>query len=323
MPLRILKDCLYDFIRVTPLCQQFLDQPEVQRLRDILQLGVVRYVYKDATHSRLAHSTGVMYLAGRVVDVVREHGAAVDDREKELVELAGLLHDVGHVALSHMMDRGGEPHEARSCALVRRMNDRLRLLTDAEVELVGCMIRGEVPDGHPRPFLFQIVSNELCGIDVDRMDYLFRDSRACGQPAFQCGYIVMHARVEPATRTLAFSHKASAEIERMFRARNDMIRIVYRHRAVVAVERLVLALTDEVGFGLDRPPHGGDSAEPFAWVQMTDPELICAIKRSPRYHLLETRQWERCEDASAEVSSKVIEGQELERQLAAVPLVHD
>ncbi len=308
---RVLKDCIYDnFIKVSPLCAQFLDQPEVQRMRHILQLGVVPLVFKDATHSRFAHSVGVMHLAGRMVDVLREHGADVSDREKEMVELAALMHDTGHVAFSHMMDSADYPHETRSVEAVRSINRRIDALAPCEVDAVALMILGTVPPSHPRPFLFQIVANQVCGIDVDRLDYLLRDARATGQPAFQAGYLINHARVDPATQTLAFSRKAVHEIERMFRARNDMFRIVYRHRAVVAAERLALEIIAETGLKINED-----------WLNLTDPELIVAMKRVPAYSRLISRQWERCEDASGELKHRVIEGRELELALAAVPLV--
>ena len=115
---RIIKDSIYGFIHLSELCKIFIDTPEFQRLRRIKQLGLAHYVYPSAVHTRFEHSLGVMHLAGVVADKLNENvnptprsGAPVDrlslrvtPREKELLQIAGLLHDVGHVALSHLMD---------------------------------------------------------------------------------------------------------------------------------------------------------------------------------------------------------------------------
>ena len=126
----IVKDCVHRFIHMSPLCRAFADTPEFQRLREIRQLGPVYLVYPGAVHTRLEHSFGVMHLAGEVVDVLRASGVQVSAREKDLVQLAGLLHDVGHVAYSHMLDHmlraaGHAGHEERSVELVDRINARL------------------------------------------------------------------------------------------------------------------------------------------------------------------------------------------------------
>ena len=92
----IIKDCIYRFIQVPDLCKSFIDTVEFQRLRHIKQLGLVQFTYPSAAHSRFEHSLGVMHLAGV--------GADISQREKELLQLAGLLHDVGHMAFSHLFD---------------------------------------------------------------------------------------------------------------------------------------------------------------------------------------------------------------------------
>src|SRR3989344_291322 len=99
--LTIIKDAIYGFIHVNQLCKVFLDTPEFERLRRIKQLGLAHFVYPSATHTRFEHCLGVMHLAGKVADKLSEY---VTEREKELLQLAGLLHDVGHVAFSHLVD---------------------------------------------------------------------------------------------------------------------------------------------------------------------------------------------------------------------------
>src|SRR3989344_7627502 len=154
----IIKDCIYRFITVPELCEKFINTVEFQRLRHIKQLGLSFYVCPGAVHTRFEHCVGVMHLAGKVVDKLRiaEKSAVISEREKELVQLAGVLHDVGHVAFSHLFDYilkeekeekdkiipELSTHEMRSVLILNRINSRLKLLSPKEEESVGKMILG-------------------------------------------------------------------------------------------------------------------------------------------------------------------------------------
>lgn len=290
----VVKDCVYRFIRLSPLCRAFADTPEFQRLREIKQLGPVYLVYPGAVHTRLEHSLGVMHLAGEVVDVLRRTGAAVSDRERDLVQLAGLLHDVGHVAYSHMLDHmlreAGHPgHEERSVELVARINARLiargadDLLTPDEVATVQRMIVGDTDGAGDRAFLYEIVANRVCGVDVDRFDYLQRDAIHTGvSSGFQPDYVIQCLRV--CDGRLCVLRKALPEVRGMFDARARMFQLVYRHHTVVRIERTIREAVIP-----DLPSFMRWAQD--SWLALDDVELLSRLRRNPGYELIYARRW--------------------------------
>lgn len=238
----IIKDAIYGFIHVSELCRAFMDTPEFERLRRIKQLGLAYFVYPSAVHTRFEHCLGVMHLAGQVADRLKRY---VSPREKELLQLAGMLHDVGHVAFSHLMDYILEEkelnatianHEDRSVFILKTVNARLKLLTSREVEMISKMIKGDTT-GESKPFLFEIVNNKAFGVDVDRLDYLQRDMYHTGSPCFQADYILECINVKD--NCLAMYHKACPEIEMMYESRKRLLLLICRHKTVMKVEKLM------------------------------------------------------------------------------------
>lgn len=241
----IVKDCIYRYITIPQLCQQFVDTPEFQRLRRIKQLGIAHYVYPSAVHTRFEHSLGVMHLAGQAVDnIVRNAEITISTRQKELIMLAGLLHDVGHMAYSHMFDKvAGEvqglanEHEHRAIAFLEAMNKRKgNILTTEEEMCVGCMIIGTIPDNEPK-WMYQIINNKLCDVDVDKMDYLQRDAYHTGIPGFQPDYIIRQMTTDD-NGNLAFKHKAYTDVESIFVTRKRMFANVYYHKTTTKVDAI-------------------------------------------------------------------------------------
>lgn len=180
-----IRDPVHGFIRADRLEAALVDSRPMQRLRSIQQLGVMSLVFPGAVHSRFSHALGAMALAGQVFDALAarapaELAARLGPRERRLVRAAALLHDLGHAPYSHSAEElfeGGIDHEQMTRLLLgspevgeifARHGDGL-----AAAE-VAALLAGE-PAGPP--ILYQIVSGEL---DVDKMDYLLRDSLFCG-----------------------------------------------------------------------------------------------------------------------------------------------
>lgn len=268
------KDAIYRFIDIPPVCKGFIDTVEFQRLREIKQLGLAHYVYPSAVHTRFEHSLGVMHLSGEVIEHLRQF-ENITDREKELVQLASLLHDVGHVAFSHLFDhiledeKQGETHEHRSCLVLERINDRKKLLTEKEVHIIRDMILGQYQN-HDKPFLFQIVCNKVFGIDTDRLDYLQRDSYHTGMPSFQGDYLIRCLRINPRSKQLYLLRKAKFELLEMFNVRKRLLTLICRHDVVWKVETIIKRFI--LNFIL--PKYWKKDAD---WLILTDSFVMCKM----------------------------------------------
>lgn len=270
MSAKIIKDCIYGHIPIPEICEKFINVPEFQRLRRVKQLGLAHYSYPSAVHTRFEHSIGVMHLAGKVIDVISKTHP-VDTHTKELVQLAGLYHDIGHFAFSHLFDTflgstspsttpstsststpeerhsifSLQEHEDRSVYFLRKVNDRLRVLSEDDVLFISACIHGTPLVGYP-PFLFEIVSDKVCGLDVDRQDYINRDANRCGIPSFQSDYIIFNTVVTPDLH-LAYRSKCKQDIQDFFDARKRMYANVYFHHTVRKVDKMVLCMMRRLG----------------------------------------------------------------------------
>lgn len=255
---KIVKDCIYGHIAIPKLCLSFIDVPEFQRLRRVKQLGMVLYAYPSATHTRFEHSLGVMHLAGKVIDQLRLY-VDISDRIKHLVQLAGLYHDIGHFAYSHLFDYfldktdtseldnifSLKHHEDRSIYFLKQVNNRLLLLTDIEIEFISACIQGTSIDNYP-PYLFEIISDSLCGIDVDRQDYINRDANRCDFPAFQSNFIILNIIVTPDLH-IGFKEKTKRDIQDYFDARKRMYENVYFHHTSKKIDKLYYCMMKRLG----------------------------------------------------------------------------
>ena len=185
-PVASFRDPIHGFIHADPLEKALIDSRPVQRLRSIRQLGFAYLVFPGAEHSRFGHVLGAMELAGRVYDAVSRRSEGILDPDsrsltRRLVRAAALLHDIGHAPFSHSAEElfeDGIDHEQMTARLLglpeiekifERWGDDLE--PPAVVELLTS------PQGSTQRLLSQVVSGEL---DVDKMDYLLRDSLFCG-----------------------------------------------------------------------------------------------------------------------------------------------
>jgi len=254
-----LKDCF----------KAVVDTRTFQRLRRITQLGLASYVFPGATHTRFSHSLGVAYLAYAVLTHLRERADTCQERAEidhvfKQVMMAALLHDVGHGPFSHSFEQvlKGYPcaplHEEWTETFVSRQDSEIhQRLQDHDIDIasLSSVFTKSSERGLARPYR-QIVSSQL---DVDRMDYLVRDSHFAGVAVgrFDIHYLI-HSLVvvshgENGTKTLGITPKGVKAYEAFLLARQLMNRTVYFHHNVKVLEfmmehflRLVIAHMDEI-----------------------------------------------------------------------------
>ena len=166
---KIINDPVFGFLSVpNELIYDVLQHPYVQRLNRIRQLGLSFFVYPGAQHSRFSHSIGAMHLMQEAINSLRLKGVEITDEEATAAMIAILLHDIGHGPFSHVLEHtlvDGVTHEEISLLMMERINMDLGGSLDKAIAI----FRNE----YPKHFLHQLISSQL---DVDRMDYLCRDS---------------------------------------------------------------------------------------------------------------------------------------------------
>ena len=235
-PMEILRDPLWNNIRLDPLALALLDTPVVQRLRYIRQLGLAFLVYPGATHSRFEHAVGAYHLAGTALRLLGERGALADVAADEapVVRAAALLHDVGHYPFSHALEEIGVTHHeqlARPLLLDGPIADLLtnRLGTGAPERVLALITgRSESP-------LQGLISGS---IDLDKIEYLKRDAAMCGVPYGEIDVdrllnsLVIVPNPETGLPGVGVHEKGLSALESLLFAKYQMYRNVYWHHAV-------------------------------------------------------------------------------------------
>ena len=253
--MEIIRDPLWNTIRVDDVTLALVDTPVFQRLRYVRQLGLAYLVYPGATHTRFEHALGAYHLARTSLAMLGEQGALarVAADEPAVVRAAALLHDVGHYPFSHALEEMGlEPHErvARPLLTEGPVADllRTRVAPDAPERVWDLVCgQGESP-------LRGLISGSL---DLDKLEYLRRDARMCGVPYGEIDVDrLLHALVlvdDPATGrpVVGVREKGLSALESLLFARYQMYRNVYWHHAVRAATAMYKRLVgDALGAGV-------------------------------------------------------------------------
>jgi hypothetical protein len=244
---RIYRDSVHNIIRVNTdtdegkLVVSLIDTPEFQRLRRIRQLGLAYFAYQSAEHSRFTHSLGAFHLAGRMIAKLRLT-YDISPEVQTAVRVAALLHDIGHGPFSHVVESIlGFHHEEFTIQAVLSDETRIgRLLFQYSPELqesVAKIIRG---DFKPHA-LGHLVSSQL---DVDRMDYLLRDSLMTGAKygIYDLEWIIKSIEINEKDDHLYISAPGIYAVEDYLQARYYMYRQVYFHRTLRSAEAILRVL---------------------------------------------------------------------------------
>jgi uncharacterized protein len=241
---RIYRDPVHNIIRLRTdtregrLLVNLVDAPEFQRLRRIKQLGLALYTYQGAEHSRFAHSLGVLHLITRVLDRLGEN-YQINEEDRAAARAAALLHDIGHGSFSHVMENVlGFHHEAWTVRAVLSEETEINaVLREYSPQLPARV--AEIIEGKFQPaFLGQLVSSQL---DVDRMDYLLRDSLMTGAKygIYDLEWIINALAVDEENDRIYVAARGLYAVEEYLQARYYMFRQVYFHRTLRSAEAVL------------------------------------------------------------------------------------
>lgn len=246
---KIFIDNVHGYIKLSELAISIIDTPEYQRLRKLKQLGVAYLVFPCSTHSRFEHSLGVYHLAGVLLDNLREKQSELNlsNRTIELVKIAGLVHDLGHGPFSHAYDdtflsctmdkdEKNRYHENRSidlfCYIIKKYDINI---ADNEIKFVSSLIN---PKMNQKGYIYQIISNPINTIDVDKFDYIARDSYNIGLDyGFNYRRVIEEARV--IDDNICYPEKMSYEIVKLFDTRYNLHKQIYNHPMNLAIEFMI------------------------------------------------------------------------------------
>lgn len=252
---RIFKDPVHDYVEYDPWICSFIDTPHFQRLRYVKQLGISYHVFPGASHNRFEHCLGVGHLARMMAEHLQKSQPSLGIKAEHIrcVELAGLCHDLGHGPWSHVWDGHFIPkalpnhskwsHEQASEMMFDDMVKTYNLeISPEDVETVKALISGRKERcrlGTTMPFLFEIVANDVNGIDVDKFDYIARDCHAVGEKRNIAMTRLIHsARVIDGQ--ICYDIKDANTVYELFHTRFSLHKNIYNHKTTRAIEYMLM-----------------------------------------------------------------------------------
>ena len=232
---KIINDPVFGFLSLpNELVYDVLQHPYVQRLNRIRQLGLSYLVYPGAMHSRFGHSLGAMHLMQEAISSLRSKGVEITEKEATSAMIAILLHDVGHGPFSHVLEHtlvDGVSHEEISLLMMERINMDLKGQLDTAISIFK--------NEYPKHFLHQLISSQL---DVDRMDYLCRDSFFTGVQEGRVASERLLKMLDVRNDKLVVQIKGIYSVEKFLVARRLMYWQVYLHKTSVAAEQHLIKI---------------------------------------------------------------------------------
>jgi uncharacterized protein len=236
---KIFNDPVYGFINIPyPILYDLIEHPYFQRLRRIQQLGLTNYVYPGANHTRFQHVLGAMHLMDQAISTLRSKGQYISDEEAEAVMITILLHDIGHGPFSHALENSIIPdvnHETLSLLFMKELNRQFQGQLDLAIRIFT--------NEYHKKFLYQLVSGQL---DMDRMDYLRRDSFFTGVTEGTIGSDRIIKMLTIENDELVVEEKGIYSIEKFLVARRLMYWQVYLHKTVISAENLLVKTLQKV-----------------------------------------------------------------------------
>lgn len=293
-------DTIHGFIPINENIQKIIDTPEFQRLRDLKQLGATNYVFPSANHTRFEHSIAVSHLGKKMIENIKKNQPylSISKRDIELIEIAGLIHDIGHGPFSHLWDhyvilKGEKEHEERGCDIFKNMIEKYNLdISDEEFEIICELINPSKENVNK--WYYQIIANKQCQLDVDKIDYIQRDSFYIGEIGQNNNFKRLITDVRAAVtnktevfdgqeeiRQLTWCHKLNYEIFSLFTTRYRLHKSVYTHHAVKSHEYIIIDILNNL--------HDLLLKGKVDFIDLTDSVVfckLCAVKSTSTKRLL-------------------------------------
>ncbi len=230
--LKIFNDPIYGFIIIpNALIYDLIQHPYFQRLRRISQMGLSYLVYPGANHTRFHHALGCMHIMQKAVDVLRFKGVAISHEEENALYIAILLHDIGHGPFSHAMEKSiveDVHHEAISLLFMNQLNEEF----GGQLSLAIKVFKGD----YHRIFMLQLISSQL---DMDRMDYLKRDSFYSGVAEGNVNSDRLIQMMNVVDDVLVIEEKGIYSVEKFLMSRRLMYWQVYLHKTSLVAELIL------------------------------------------------------------------------------------
>ncbi|EGC28685.1 hypothetical protein DICPUDRAFT_159857 [Dictyostelium purpureum] len=225
---------------------EFVDTEQFQRLRDLKQVGTTNFVFPCANHTRFEHSLGVSHLAGKYIDKIKatQPELEITEDEQKFVRIAGLCHDLGHGPFSHAFESWAEStgkhfhHEEMSIKMLDWIieDQGLDYSTD-DIKYISRLIRGK-DRPKERAFIYDIVANDRNSVDVDKFDYISRDSYFLGRSVV-CDFTRLMEFSRVIDDEICFLSKEIYNLYELFHTRYSLHKLVYTHKVGKSIEFMI------------------------------------------------------------------------------------
>ncbi len=290
---KIINDPVHGFITINdPLIFAIVNHPFFQRLRRIQQMALAHLVYPGAVHTRMHHSLGAYHLMCIAISELKDKGIEITEDEAQAAKIAILLHDIGHGPYSHALENvllKGVHHEDISLLIMQRLNTEDNTPIKGKLDLAIKIFT----NNYPKKFLHQLISGQL---DVDRLDYLSRDSFFTGVSEGVIGYERILKMLTVHDNELVVEEKGMNSVEKFLMSRRLMYWQVYCHKTVVASENMLVKIIERAQLLFKQNPDSiktGSVLDHFlgdfsgqikdiqldAFCQLDDTDVLFAVKK--------------------------------------------